>query len=98
MALLPNQPGLTTANRLLTSQPAGNRPPSFNKFRMSGEVADQSAASPPHTGQSAAYPAAYYSAHPELVAGWPRAEGGTAAEAGPQAFPVEPTTYREGGV
>ena len=102
MALILTEPGMMAAGRLLTSQPAGNRPPSFNKFRMSGGVDGQSPASPPPAGQSAGYPAAdhlaaYYSAHPELVEGWQPAGGWTAAADRPQPIPVEPATYGEGG-
>ena len=99
MALIPNQPGLTAAVH----------PPSFNKFRMSGGAdwrlsGGRMAGVRPASGRraggypAAAYPAAYYSAHPELVAGGPRAAGGTAAAAGPQPIPVETTTYGEGRV
>ena len=47
MALILTEPGFTAADRLLTSQPAGNRPPSFNKFRMSGGVDGQPAGNRP---------------------------------------------------
>ena len=88
MALILNEPGL----------PAAVHPPSFNKFRMSGGVDGRTPASPPPAGQSAAYPAAYYSAHPELVEGWTRVAGRTAAAAGRMPIPVETTTYGEGAV
>ena len=86
MALILTEPGLT----------ATVHPPSFNKFRMSGGVDGQPVDCPPHTGQSAAYPAAYYSAHPELVEGWQRVEGWPAAARQP--IPVETTTGGEGAV
>ena len=93
MALIPNQPGFTAAVH----------PPSFNQFRMSGGVDGQPAAWPPPTGQAAgnpaaAYPDAAHSAHPELVAGGPRAAGGTAAANRPQLIPAAPATGGEGAV
>ena len=88
MALIQNEPGLTAAVH----------PPSFNKFRMSGGVDGQSVDCPPHTGQSAAFTAAYYSAHPELVEGWRRATGWVAAGRRPQLIPVEPAAGGEGAV
>ncbi len=94
MALIPNQPSLT----------ATVRPPSFNKFRMSGGAdwrlsGGRMAGVRPASGRRAAgYPAAYYSAHPELVEGWPRVTGRTAAAAGRQPIPVEPATDGEGAV
>ena len=103
MALILTEPGFRAAGRPLTRQPAVNHPPSFNKFRMSGGVDGRATASPPPTGQFAAnlaagYLAAAHTAHPELVEGWPRVAGRTAAANRPQLIPVEPATDGEGGV
>jgi len=92
MGLILTEPGFRAAGRSLTRQPAINRPPSFNKFRMSGGVAGQSTASPPPTGQqSAANPAVN---RPPSFNKF-RMSGMVAS---PQPIPVEPATGGEGGV